>query len=116
MKGFTLIELMGVIVILAVLAVIVVVGVDKMILNGKQDLYEKQITMIELSAEEWLTDYPEFRPTSEDVPLVIPLQTLVDAGYINGNIQNPKTGENFDLSIQIRITKVENTFDYEVID
>ena len=38
MKGFTLIELMGVITILAILSVITVVGVDKLLLNGKEDL------------------------------------------------------------------------------
>ncbi len=115
MKGFTLIELMGVIVILAMLAVITVVGFDKMILNGKQDLYDNQVSIIELSAKEWLTDNPSFRPT-EDEPLLITIQTLIDNGYVKGDIQNPKTGKNFDSQMKIRITKVSNNYKYELLD
>ena len=48
-SGFTLIELMGVITILAILSVITVVGVDKLLLNGKEDLYKNQIDIIELT-------------------------------------------------------------------
>ncbi|MCM1371019.1 MAG: prepilin-type N-terminal cleavage/methylation domain-containing protein [Clostridium sp.] len=114
-KGFTLIELMGVIVILAILSIIVVVGIDKSISEGRQDLYEKQITAIELSAKEWIIDNPNLRPMDND-PLIITIQTLVDDGRIDSDITNPKTGEKFDLSTQIKITKVVNTYSAKVLD
>ena len=79
MKGFTLIELMGVITILAILSVITVVGVDKLLLNGKEDLYKNQIDIIELSTKNYLTDYPELKPNDNE-SIVITLQELVDKG------------------------------------
>ncbi len=114
-NGFTLVELMGVIAILAILSVVTVVGFDKMVLNSKQELYDSQVTMIELSAKEWLTENPSFKPT-DDEPLLITLDTLVKSGYIKGNIKNPKTNKDFDLSTQIKITKNGNTYNYELID
>lgn len=113
MKGFTLIELMGVIVILAILCVITVVGVDKMLLSGKENLYEQQIDIIELSAKNWLTDNPSQKPENE---LIITIKTLVDSGYIESEIKNPKTGRNFDLETEIKITKNNNTFEYKVLN
>lgn len=113
-KGFTLIELMGVIVLLSILSVVTVVGVDKMLKQGKDDLYQSQIHMIELSAQDWLIDNPENKPTIE--PLIITFQTLVDAGYLESEINNPKTNEHFELTTQIKITKVSQTFTYEVMD
>lgn len=114
MKGFTLIELMGVIVILAILSVITVVGVDKMLLNGKQELYEQQIDIIELSAKNWLTDNPSERP--EDEPKIITINKLVESGYIESEIKNPKTGSNFDLETKIKITKNNNTYEFKVLN
>ena len=115
MKGFTLIELMGVITILAILSVITVVGVDKLLLNGKEDLYKNQIDIIELSTKNYLTDYPNLRPNDNE-SIVITLQELVDKGYIDSNINNPKTNEPFDLTTQIKITKNSNNFEYKVMD
>lgn len=114
MKGFTLIELMGVITILAILSVVTVVGVDKMLLSGKEELYNQQIDMIELSAKNWLIDNPSRRP-SDNEPLEITIQTLVDDGYIDSEIKNPKTGDNFNLSTKIKITKKDNTYEYKVM-
>ena len=70
--------------------------------------------MIELSTKNWLSDNPNKKPIDE--PLVITLQTLVDEGYLTENINNPKTGSNFDLSIEIKITRVSNSFDIEILD
>ncbi len=81
MKGFTLIELMGVITILAILSVITVVGVDKLLLNGKEDLYKNQIDIIELSTKNYLTDYPELKHNDNE-SIFITLQEFVDKGYI----------------------------------
>ena len=76
MKGFTLIELMGVITILAILSVITVVGVDKLLLNGKEDLYKNQIDIIELSTKNYLTDY------MKEFSDVIPSKKLKLKNYI----------------------------------
>ena len=42
------------------------------------------------------------------------MQVLKDAGFIDKDIKNPKTNELFDDSIQIKITKVDNSYTYEV--
>ena len=75
----------------------------------------KDILLIELSTKNYLTDYPELKPNDNE-SIVITLQELVDKGYIDSNINNPKTNEPFDLTTQIKITKNSNNFEYKVMD
>ena len=100
-KGFTLAELLGVITLLGLLALIVIPIVDKTLKEGKDDLYESQIKMIEASAQMWGNDN---------------LDLLPENGYLDEEIKNPKTGKSFEGSLQIKITGHGTYYTYEVMD
>lgn len=55
--GFTLIELLGIIVLLAILGLLVFKVIDSNLKNSKETAYEKQLSMIELSAELYVRTY-----------------------------------------------------------
>ena len=55
-KGFTLVELLAVIMILGLVGLIAIPTVTKVIKNSKQKLYDSQITMIEQSGKKWGID------------------------------------------------------------
>ena len=114
-KGFTLIELMGVIVILAILSIITVVGVDKMLSDGRNNLYEDQVKIIELSAKSYIAENPSLKPLPGEIT-TITIQDLVDNGFLKENINNPKTEENFDLTLKIEIKRTENSLSFELLD
>lgn len=113
--GFTLAELLGVITLLAILAIIVIPAIEKTLKEGKDDLYISQIKSIESSAKMWGTDHLDSLP-NKDESITIILQTLQQDGYIAEDIENPKTEEPFDPNLQIRITNHGNYYTYKVIE
>ena len=112
-KGFTLAELLGVLVILAAILLIIMPIVDKTIKEGKNDLYDKQINSIKLAMELWLTDNAKL---DEGEYIVITLSQLKDAGLIEFDIKNPKTEELFPNDMLLTIKNNDGILEYEVVD
>ena len=115
-RGFTLVELLGVLIIISVLALLIVPNVSKYINSFRLDSYNKQIASIEMAAKNWAVDNPGELPFSEGAFITITIAKLQEENYLDKNLKNPQTGEIFDESIEIKITKVGKTYDYEVLD
>lgn len=112
-KGFTLAELLGVLVILAAILLIIVPTVDKVIKQSKDDLYDKQIDSIKLAMELWLTDNAKL---GEGEYIVITLSQLKVAGLIEYDVKNPKTEELFPNDMLLTIRNNDGMLEYEVND
>ena len=61
-KGFTLFELMAVIVLIGLISALISIPVNKAIKDSKQKSYEQQIELIKLAAENWAVDNPYLLP------------------------------------------------------
>lgn len=116
-SGFTLVELLVVIVILGILATVIYPIVNTSVNSSKQKLYDAQIENIINAARTYASDNLEILPTADGDSLEPPLTLgkLIDEGYIK-NIENPKTKEPFDKNIKITITNRNGVLDYEVVD
>ena len=110
-KGFTLAELLGVIVILGAILLIIMPIVDKTLKQSTDDLYEKQIESIKLSMEMWLSD--KVKPNNGEY-IVLTLSQLKEAGLVEYDIKNPKTEELFPNDMILTIKKNNNEFEYIV--
>ncbi len=109
-KGFTLAELIAVIVILALISLVSIPAVSGILKQNKERLCETQLENILAAAKSYGADNVFSLP---DTSMTINLQTLVDAGYIAGEIENPITKENFDLdTTEITITKNNKKYEY----
>ncbi len=118
-KGFTLVELLGVIVILGVIGVIVTPLTQNIILENNEKMCKMQITSFEKAAREY-TNKNAFKldcPSGNcDEIYNVSISDLQDEGFLDdGNIKNPVKGTNFDLNttIAIGMSNKQFTFKYE---
>lgn len=113
-NGFTLVELLGVITILAMLGVIVVPVVSRMLSDNKQSLYDTQIRNIQSGASNYVADHV----FSIDLPVGtskgITLGTLKNMGYVENDIKDPISKRKFDDSMVIIITNTSKGYEYKV--
>ena len=65
-KGFTLIELIGIIVILGVISFIVFPVVSSSIKNGKEKAYNEQVGRIIEAAKKWANDNTDLLPSDDE--------------------------------------------------
>ena len=93
-NAFTLIELLAAITILALLVLIAVPAVSKQLNDSKDTLYNSQISNIKTAAQAWGADNL-FKLPEDDTCVTVTLGYLKDLGYLDVNITNPKTGEEF---------------------
>ena len=115
-NGFSLAELLAVIVLLGIISIILVPNITKLLKDSKEDLYNKQIKVIELATKLWATDKENkiFLVNNQEWPYIVTLGDLQDASYIDENIVNPNTDENFSDSTLIYINYENNQYTYEV--
>ncbi len=125
-KGFTLVELLVVIIILGLVALVAFPAVIKVINDSKESAYEDQVAVIEKAAKQWGVNNPLRLPdvniTDSSCTLArtgsqvtsVSIGTLVSDGYLNGDsIKNPKKGgQNMkgDVNITFVCSKVSGMY------
>jgi len=114
-KGFTLIEVLTVTIILGVIAIITIPIIDKVIKDSNQRTYQLQVDTIKNAAKSWSTNNPEHLPAETGDTTTVELRTLKQTGYIDMKIINPLTNEFFYDNTYVIITKRYNNYTYEVI-
>lgn len=113
-KGFTLIELLGVIVVLGIIATITVPTIQNTIVKQNENAYNDQIKSFEKAAKNYVAADPFNKAEECKNTCSVTLQDLQNEGYLDtGNIENPKTGENFDLENEVDITFENGKFTYK---
>lgn len=110
-KGFTLIEMITVIVILSLLVLIIVPLVSTNLKKGNEKAYQAQINNIIASAKNWGTNNKKLLPQDGNTISLI-LKHLQDEGYIDKNLKDPRTGETLNgcINIQNKNNKQHYTF------
>ena len=106
-KGFTLVELLGVLVIMSIIAVIVLPIVGKNVKKGKEEAYQAQLISIINSTKNYTTDYPSALPTSGSTSIT--MSVLKSNGYLDSTVKNPKTSAAFADTDYVRITLTTTT-------
>lgn len=114
-KGFTLVELLVVIVILSLIAMIVYPSIVKVINDSKESTYVSQVEIVIKAAKEWAVEHPSQLPSDESPSDVkVCLKSLVDGGYIDGDVKNPKNSKIMDGYVEITLSN--NKYEYNYID
>ena len=114
-NGFTLVELLGVIILIGVLSMLAVPIVRNLIKDSKKELYEEQIKQIEQGLKNWAHDNIFLLPEDNGV-VTLSLGQLAQSGHVNYKIENPKNNKCFSTESELTITKYNNSYVYEVKD
>lgn len=113
--GFTLVELLGVIVFLGIVAIIAVPFTTGMLSKTKKESSSRFEDNVFLATEAYIEDnnseYLELETTGGQTDIMF--KDLVDSGYLNKNMVDPKSKKRVDsLTYTIHVEKTENGFVY----
>lgn len=113
-KGFTLVEILAVIIILGALVLIIVPNIDNMLDSSKNKGYNLQIQLMEDALKNWSAENAFKIPNVNGQSKTITLGELKLEGFIDVDVRNPKTGECFANDIVLEVRMEKNNLIYEV--
>src|SRR5574344_737954 len=115
-KGFTLVELIGVIVILALLALLITPTVNKLLKEQKQKVYDAQMKIVLNAAKNYVADKQDTLDISSS-GLVLSVSDLYNNGYLNKDkVINPSTNKEFKNCILVKWDDSYNQYNYKYVD
>ncbi|MBQ2946748.1 MAG: DUF5011 domain-containing protein [Bacilli bacterium] len=104
-KGFTLVELLAVLIILAIIFVISVPLMTEILDQSKNTLYKKQINTILDATYDYSLKYIEYLPEDNNISYIT-LGELKYEGIVDYDLTDPETNERFKNELVISINKV----------
>lgn len=110
-KGFTLIELISVIVLLAAILLVIVPVVTKQVKEGKDKQYENQIVFIKQAMQIWASE--NYVPKDGEI-ITITVSQLKADGYVKHDLKNPTNDEYFANDTILQIKNTDGIITYEV--
>ena len=112
--GFTLVELLAVIVILAIVLIIAVPGVLSIINKTRDSALDRQKDMIKEASRLYVTSDNDVTWVGQDTKsTAVTLDTLKTKGYLDQKIMDPKTKKEITCAKTV-ITKTGSKYDYDV--
>ena len=114
-KGFTLIEILAVIVLLGIIALISYPSVKKWIDESKQALYKEQIELIEDSLRNYASNNLLSLP-EEDAVITFALGQIKESGNMQIEVKNPKNNKCFSNESLLTITRRNKSYIYDIKD
>jgi len=114
-KGFTLVEMIGVVIILSLIILIITPTISESLKGSRNRAYQVQIDEIESAARSW-SIYNSDNLPEKDEEIIITLLQLKLGGFLSLDLKNPKNGELFPDDMQIKITKKGLNYVYTVLE
>jgi len=117
-KGFTLIEIMAVMVVLGLLIAIIVPVVNNLLKDSEDTLSDEQISMIVNASKKYMIEHSELLPEMSDgSKTFIYIDDLINNGVIdNDSVIDPKTKEELDGCVVVRYNDSFNQYEYNYSD
>lgn len=112
-RGFTLVEIVATIVILAIIGAIALPIVDSTIKENRESLYKSQLKEIEDAAEKWAYKNMDLLPNNGEVKTV-KLEDLKKAGLLPLDIRDPRDNKLLPNDMLITITFENNNYVFDV--
>ena len=115
-KGFTLVEVLAVIVILGLLVVIISPVVNHLLGDSEDALYDKQVDSIVKATKKYMVEHSELLPENSDSKAIY-INDLIDNGVIDKDkVINPKTKEEMNGCVVVSYNHEFNQYEYNYKD
>ena len=118
-NGFTLVELIGVVILIGLIALIAIPSVDYIITKTKSNAYNRTLDTLKDCLRNWGTDNKELI-YEDGEEIIVTLSDLKEQGYVEYEIKNPKTSTCLANTMQFKITRVKDTekdtYEYTFLD
>lgn len=115
-KGFTLVEVLAVIVILGLLVVIISPVVNNLLGDSEDALYDKQVDSIVKATKKYMVEHSELLPENSDSKAIY-INDLIDNGVIDKDkVINPKTKEEMNGCVVVSYNHEFNQYEYNYKD
>lgn len=111
-KGFTLAELLGVIVILGLIALVTIPAITDSLKRYRKNLSEIQVDNIVTAAKNWGSDHLLELPDTEGETIVITIRDLQVKGYLKDELKDPDTKKDLNTAAEITIKRVGKNYQY----
>ena len=117
-KGFTLVELIGVVVILSAILLIIIPNVTSGTKKGIKNADEQTKQNIILAAQNWASDNKSLMPQTNGNIYKVKVSVLTEEGYITDKVVKPSNGADLSNSC-VKITNtsqassIKKTYSYE---
>lgn len=116
-KGFTLVELLAVLVILAIIALIVTPIVSGVIKDAGEKVYKEQEKTILRSAQKWALANSNSLSTTDGAVYNLSLSDLKNSAYYdNTTVINPDTKQEMNGCIKITYREASQDYKYEYVE
>ena len=115
-RGFTLVELIGTIVILLVLSLLVFPNLLNLIKNSKKDISTSTKDFIYGQAKSYIYDNVNGYTLKEGNIYCIGLKDLVSKNYLNTPLKDAESGNDIDLNKQVEVKVYNNDYSYELVE
>ena len=114
-KGFTLMELLGVIIILSVLILITFPIILNQVRNAKQEIKDSTKVLIIDAAKDYYDNNMNNYETYEGITYCININTLSEQGYLNKKIKDENLND-INTSKNVKLVYHNAKFDYDIVD
>lgn len=114
-NGFTLVELIGVLIVLGLIALIVFPNIKDVVKESKQKVYDEQVNAIETNAKKWGAEHTSLLP--DKGTYYLNLNELVTGGYLSqSEVKDPRDESIMNGCIIITNNNNFNQYQYEYVE
>ena len=111
-KGFTLIEILAIIILLSVIALITYPIINNLITDSKDELYDKQISELVRLSNTWVTKNITKLKMIDGYTYNLSFDELYEQGFVSDEqVKNPKTGQNLPGCMKVTFNSTNNGYD-----